>query len=70
MVGLGAAEKFKAANAAKLGEALAAMATEQKSKTLGLVLPPLDWSEALLVAVLEAALLGLSPDKRYTMAVF
>ena len=66
VVGLGKADKFKASGATKLGATLATMAKEQKSKLMGALLPsesPL--SAAHQQALVEAALLGLSPDTRY-----
>jgi leucyl aminopeptidase len=63
VVGLGKADGFKAAGAAKLGAALATMAKDQKVKTMAAVMP--EASEALQVAAVESLLLGLSPDTRY-----
>ena len=69
VVGLGKADGFKASGAAKLGAAVAQLAKDQKAKTMAVAMPVTAegdaLSEALQVGMLEAALLGLSPDTRY-----
>ena len=69
IVGLGKADAFKVSGATKLGGALATMAKEQKAVAMAAALPsdaesPLS-QPTLQQAVVEAALLGLSPDTRY-----
>lgn len=66
IVGLGKPDDCKPAGAQKLGTALAAMAKDQKVKTMAVVLPTENaLSQTLQQSMLEYALLGLSPDTRY-----
>ena len=63
VVGLGKADSKPAAG---FGEALATAAMAQKAKVMAAVLPSEpELTEAQQATVVEAALLGLSPDKRY-----
>jgi len=63
VVGMGKEDKFKPAGAAKLGGTFATMAKAQKVKSMAVELPGAE--DGLLQSVLEATLLGLSPDTRY-----
>lgn len=66
VVGMGNSTDFKMSGARKFGATLATLATEQKPKQAAALLPTGPTLAAdMQQAAFEAAMLGLSPDKRY-----